>query len=409
MLAISGAHVSYLVLGITFLLEKSKTSKRKRQILLICFLVFFMALVGFTPSATRACIMAILQLLASLCFRKSDVYTNLAIASLLIVIANPYSILDIGFQLSFGGTIGIIVFYQPILQWMEKQKAIHQSKTTKQQNIVKQQGEVNKKYAVNNKLAVRIKELLMKMLEDIKQTILVTIAANLVIFPIMIYHFNNLSTIFLVSNLLASPILAISIILSLLVICFSFLCLPLAKLLAYFLTPILQLLTKIAGFTGNVPFANLLVPTPSIEIIIFYYFLLLFFVKKQSIKATLRKKVSHTFIIFTIIIILIKAVFSMIPSPTLKIFLIDVGQGDSILIQTPHHQNILIDGGGSEFGSFDVGKQVLLPYLLDKKITTIDYMMFSHFDSDHCQRTTFSLATNQSQANSHHEARKKFL
>ena len=43
----------------------------------------------------------------------------------------------------------------------------------------------------------------------------------------------------------------------------------------------------------------------------------------------------------------------------------------------------MIDGGGSEFGSFDVGKSTLLPYLLDRGITKIDYMMISHFDSDH--------------------------
>ena len=69
--------------------------------------------------------------------------------------------------------------------------------------------------------------------------------------------------------------------------------------------------------------------------------------------------------------------------------MIDVGQGDATLIQTPNHKNILIDGGGSEFGSFDVGEQTLLPYLLDKKITTIDYMIFSHFDSDHCKRVIY--------------------
>ncbi len=43
-------------------------------------------------------------------------------------------------------------------------------------------------------------------------------------------------------------------------------------------------------------------------------------------------------------------------------------------------------GGGSEMSSFDVGEKTLLPYLLDKGIMKIDYMIFSHFDSDHCQR-----------------------
>lgn len=64
--------------------------------------------------------------------------------------------------------------------------------------------------------------------------------------------------------------------------------------------------------------------------------------------------------------------------------MIDVGQGDSTLITTQFNKKILIDGGGSEFGStFDVGEKTLLPYLLKKKIHKLDYVIISHFDSDH--------------------------
>ncbi len=65
----------------------------------------------------------------------------------------------------------------------------------------------------------------------------------------------------------------------------------------------------------------------------------------------------------------------------MKIFFIDVGQGDSSLIITPSKKSILIDGGGSE--SYDVGKNILLPYLLDRGIMRLDYVIISHFDTDH--------------------------
>ena len=61
--------------------------------------------------------------------------------------------------------------------------------------------------------------------------------------------------------------------------------------------------------------------------------------------------------------------------------MIDVGQGDSTLIVTPNDKTILIDGGGSP--SYDVGANILVPYLLDRKINKIDYVMISHFDEDH--------------------------
>ena len=57
-------------------------------------------------------------------------------------------------------------------------------------------------------------------------------------------------------------------------------------------------------------------------------------------------------------------------------------QGDSCLILTSLNTSILIDGGGSE--TYDVGENILLPYLLSRRITKIDYILCSHFDTDHC-------------------------
>ena len=73
-----------------------------------------------------------------------------------------------------------------------------------------------------------------------------------------------------------------------------------------------------------------------------------------------------------------------------------MGQGDSTLIETPSRKTILIDGGGSEVGSFDVGEKTLLPFLLDNNIMQIDYMLFSHLDTDHCGRATYIVRKNKS-------------
>ena len=70
----------------------------------------------------------------------------------------------------------------------------------------------------------------------------------------------------------------------------------------------------------------------------------------------------------------------------MRIYFIDVGQGDSSLICTPTGKNILIDGGGSRTPEkYDVGEKVLLPYLLDRRIKKLDYIIVSHFDADHAQ------------------------
>ena len=77
------------------------------------------------------------------------------------------------------------------------------------------------------------------------------------------------------------------------------------------------------------------------------------------------------------------SLLSFIPQ-NLKVYFIDVGQGDSTLIVTPKNKTILIDGGGSEFSDFNVGKNTLFPYILDRGFNKLDYIIVSHFDSDHC-------------------------
>ncbi len=375
MLAISGAHVSYILLGITTFIKKLKIHKKLGKVILIIFLLFFICLVNFTPSVTRACIMAILQLSASILFRKSDIYQNLAISSFIILAFNPYALLDIGFQLSFGGTIGIIIFSKRLQNKKGKLK-----ETTKEEKL-------------------NIIKLAQKIIGNIKEMCIVTISANLLIVPIMMYHFNTISFTFIISNLLAAPILGVSIILSMIFLILLFIFKPLAIILSILLNPILQILILIAQFSSKLPFSQVLVPTPKIwQIIIYYIILAILFYKKKGIQninqiventnKINKSKISinkNKVIIFLIFLIILPYIISIFPSNKLIINFIDVGQGDSTLIQTPYNKTVLIDGGGSETGSFDVGEKTLIPYLLDKGIMKIDYIIFSHFDADHCE------------------------
>lgn len=60
-----------------------------------------------------------------------------------------------------------------------------------------------------------------------------------------------------------------------------------------------------------------------------------------------------------------------------------LGNGDCAVIQTPRGKNVMIDGGNNQ--DYDYGKNVVVPYLLDRKIAKIDFLMVSHFDADHCR------------------------
>lgn len=335
MLAVSGAHVSYIILGLTYVLQNSIIGKKNGKIVCIIFLLAFMAITNFTPSVTRACIMAILTLLSSIIYRKSDVYTNISVAALITLIFNPYSLLDLGFQLSYGGTIGIIIFI----------KRIQEKKSNS------------------------------KVINYIKQMALVSIYANIIIIPIMMYHFNTVSFTFIISNIMASPILGIIVITGFLFIITSITVKPLTRLIAIFIKPILSILIKISQICSKLPFSNILVVTPYMFNVISYYAIILYCIKSK------KNNKCKIIICLLIVLILINFIIYIFPQK-LRIFFIDVGQGDSTLIITPDKKTVLIDGGGSD--SFDVGKKVLLPYLLDRRILKIDYVLISHFDTDHC-------------------------
>lgn len=335
MLAVSGAHVSYIILGLTYVLQNSIIGKKNGKIVCIFFLLVFMAITNFTPSVTRACIMAVLTLFSGIIYRKSDVYTNISVAALITLIFNPYSLLDLGFQLSYGGTIGIIIFI----------KRIQEKKSNS------------------------------KVINYIKQMALVSIYANIIIIPIMMYHFNTVSFTFIISNIMASPILGIIVITGFLFIIASITVKPLTRLIAIFIKPILSILIKISQICSKLLFSNILVVTPYMFNVISYYAIILYCIKSK------KNNKCKIIICLLIVLILINFIIYIFPQK-LRIFFIDVGQGDSTLIITPDKKTVLIDGGGSD--SFDVGEKVLLPYLLDRRILKIDYVLISHFDTDHC-------------------------
>ena len=354
MLAVSGSHITYIISAFSILMEKK--NKRITKILTIIFLIFFMALTGFTASVVRASIMGILILTSGLVHRKSDTINNLGISSLIILICNPYTIIDAGFWLSFAGTMGIILLEEPINSYFQKFK------------ICK-----------------------IKSISWIINSFTITFAANIIIIPIMAYMFSTFSMTFWISNILAAPVMEFVTIYGFLIYFISIFLLPLAKFLGIILNFSLNSLIKIAEITSLIPGSSIYIKTPYLLECIIYYLILFLIFNWKKIKEKLEnnkilekiKKNSYKYISIILIFIILTNTISNKIFQEIKIYFVDVGQGDSTLIQTIEGKNILIDGGGSEFGSFDVGESILLPYLLDRRITTIDYLMISHFDSDH--------------------------
>ena len=387
LLAVSGSHITYIIIALTNTI--GKTNRKFANIFTIIFLIFFMALTEFTASVMRASIMGILTLAASILNRKSDTINNLGISSLILLIYNPYFLLDAGFLLSYAGTIGIILFSDKIKNFTE--------------NVIlkKKKNLDNIKDLGDNKEIIGIKKyriIMKKILNSLIDSFSITVAANLLIIPIMAYMFNTISFTFWISNILAAPIMEIVTIFGFIVYFISIIFPLLAEFLGIILNFLLTVLLRIAEISSIIPGSSIYVKTPNIIFCVIYYLLTITILKISELKRIKKinniiltikshiKKYKFKVIVATILLILLTSyIIKFIPN-NLRIYFVDVGQGDCTLIKTVQNKTILIDGGGSEFGNFDVGESILLPYLLDRGITKIDYLMVSHFDSDHVGR-----------------------
>ena len=400
MLAVSGSHITYIITALAVLL--GKTGKKLTKIVTIIILLFFMALTGFTSSVIRACIMGILVLIASMLHRKSDTINNLGLSSLIILLFNPYAIIDAGFLLSYGGTIGIVLLGDRITNGLYKiLKKITKGKidfTNETENAV-----IENIVTIMSQTNQRNKEtIISKLIKYLIISFSVTLSANLIIIPIMAYNFSTVSFTFWISNILAAPVMEIVTIFGFIVYFISNVFPLLAEFFGIFLEFLLDILLKIAEISSLIPGSSIYIKTPYVIECVIYYLIIYVICNLDKIKNIIReskyklsfiksikkearnkqKNMVTTSIVTIVLLVFVSMTISFIPKP-LKINFVDVGQGDCTLIQTPTNKSILIDGGGSEFGNFDVGESILLPHLLDRRITTIDYMLISHADSDH--------------------------
>lgn len=280
MLAISGSHLTYLILGLNLLLNKKILGIRKCKVITIIIIIIFMLIVNMSSSIVRAGICTIISILGTLIYRKSDSYTAIAISLLFSLIKNPFSLFNIGLQLSYLATLGIIIFY------------------TMLSKIKISEGKL-KKYIIEN--------------------IISTLSANILILPITTYYFNTIPTNFLLSNLVTGPVLGISLIFELITVFISFISIKLAQIPGAVVNVCLILLTKITKIISKIP--NITVVTPKIASVILIYIIILnvwLYTNKKNIYKNL--KISRLLCILIIIILIIN--FLNIER-TMRIYFID--------------------------------------------------------------------------------------
>jgi len=304
--------------------------------------ILYTLMTGLGASVLRAALMLLFIQIGKLIDRDAHSVSLLSFVAFLLLIYNPAYINDVGFQLSFVVTFGLLTTAQTIF---DKMKGI-------------------------------------KLADWIKAGILIPIVAQIWVAPIQMFYFNTFSTYSIFANILTVPFLSvisfggfISSILATIRPIADFVC----ESFDFILKPMLDCVVTISNSFANLPNSLIETTHPNIFQLFLYYGIILLIT--LIIKIGFNKKLFIS--IFTLTILLITTTIN-IPNSKLEIITFDVGNADAFLIKTPNNKYFIIDTAKLAYqSSSSTAKMVILKYLKDRGIKNIEGLIITHFDLDH--------------------------
>ena len=314
-LAISGFNVA-LVAGSAFLLFRlARLPAPLAAALALATLIAFAAVVGGQPSVLRATVMGGLFLAAGLLGRESRVWNSLATALLVLLALDPGSLMDPGLQLSFAATAGLLHLGPWARGWLVPWCPA-----------------------------------------PLANTLGVSIGAQLGVTPVTLLDFGQLSPLGVVANLLVVPIAALLTTGGVLTLAVATVSESLAHLLFQGLWILLVLLRLVVRAFAALPGAIVYVPPPPALALVAAGLALLLLPWARGRRATLG-------VAALVLIAGVVTIMAARPDGLLHVVVLDVGQGEAILVQAPDGRALLVDTGGGGPGRGDRGERVVVPIL----------------------------------------------
>ena len=340
-IAVSGLHVTILFTLINMLCFKRRYLV---AVLGVPALFLFAAAAGFSPSVTRACMMQCLMIAAMVLNRDYDGPTELAFSCLVMLLMNPLVITSVSFQLSVGCMIGIFLFNSRINAYFTKR--------------------INQKDKRFNKLK-----------RGLIRSVSVTLSAMSVTTPLVAFYFGTVSLVGILSNLLTLWVISF-IFYGIMLVCLLSIFWPAAAtftaaVVAWPARYVLFLSKALAAFPLSAVY------TASIYIVIwlvFCYFLLAVFLLSKT------KKPATLFCCGVIGLCLALGASWLEPlTDNCRMTVLDVGQGQCILLQSEGKTYLVDCGSGDSEEAADTAAEKLL----SQGVFRLDGVILTHFDADH--------------------------
>lgn len=336
-LAISGLHLSFLGVGVYHLLRRITGSYTVGGLAGVLFLSAYILMIGMTVSAFRAMVMFLFRIGADLSGRHYDSPTALAAAAVTVCMWRPLSLYDSGFWLSFGALIAII-FILPIFKNLPT------------------------------------------------QSLWASVSVNLFLLPILMYSFYEVPIYGVFLNLIVIPLLSVLMAAGLIGTMISLFWEHAGEAIFLCCRIIFRVYEHSCEAALRLPFARVVTGQQDIWKILFYYVFLfaavLLLRKKEENKGEKRSRKKR--VVLSVLLVgtgMTILLFTAQVKDKITITMLDVGQGDGLVIRGPEGKTYFMDGGSSDVKK--VGEYRIEPYLLSQGIGSLDYVFASHGDQDH--------------------------
>ena len=341
--AVSGLHISILFTMISMVTFKKRFVT---PILGIPVLFLFAAVAGFTPSVVRACIMCALMLLSLLLNRQYDGPTALAFAVLVMLIVNPLAVTSICLQLSVASVAGIFCFREGIQNWIEG-------------FFGQQKG----------------KNLKTRLIHWFSSSIAITLSAMTFTTPLCAYYFGTVSLIGVVTNLLTLWVISF-IFYGIMAVCLlHFVWQGGAVLLAKVIALPIRYVLLVAKSLSDLPMAALFTESTYIVAwLVFCYVLLVIFLLQTKRKPLLLGCCACIGLCVALLASWLEPL-----QDDFRMTVLDVGQGQAILLQSEGRTYLVDCGGDSDRETADL----IAATLLSQGVNRLDGVILTHFDQDH--------------------------
>jgi competence protein ComEC len=404
LLVVSGQHVAVLAAFLYALFRWSRFPATLTTALTAAGLFLFGALAEWQPSVIRATVMACTFLLAVHFDRDRDLLNSLSLSAWSLLLLDPFWMFDPGFELSFLAVLAIAVVALPWLRqitqpWSDGLRRLQDTEwdSRVQPQVADLRVWLRLKFDDLQawvrwdrwQLSSRLALMTARTLVAVGELLVVSFAIQAVFVVLMAIFFHRVSLIAPFLNLLAVPLVGVLVPLGFLLLSLCLVGLPADFLAAKVCGSLVHVLLRTAELFSGSEWGNFRVPTPPAWASTLYFVSLIL---ALSLPSKWFRRFCSGIAVAALTLILICPFEPRTRGGSLELTALDVRQGDSLFLTFPDRSNLLVDGGGllgRSFGEhfdddiFDIGEQVVSPFLWSLGIRRLDAVALTHAHHDH--------------------------